>query len=245
MYRSASAVVAISEATREVIARDCGADEKCRVIHNGLSIDSIEQRLAESRPREELGLSEATPLAGMVAQLVPWKGHRHFLTAVGLVAEQLPGARFLIVGADLFGDHAEYEAELHQLARELGIEDKVTFTGYRQDALSLINALDVLVLPSENEPFGRVLLEAMACAKPVVAFDSGGPREIVVEQETGYLVPPESAEDLAEAAVRLLLDRPAAREMGEKGKQRLRDEFSGQKHAEEIEKLYLELLPAK
>ena len=157
----------------------------------------------------------------------------------------MPEARFLVVGGDLFGDHPDYEVELHRLVSELGLEGRTLFTGYREDARALIAALNMLVLPSENEPFGRVMLEAMACAKPVVAFDRGGPREIIVEGETGFLVPPERIDAMADAVVNLLQDPALADRLGAGGQRRLRDCFSGRKCASETEAIYEELLPPR
>ena len=134
-----------------------------------------------------------------------------------MLAEQ-PRAVLLIVGDDQHG--GSYQVILEHLSAELGITPSVRFLGHRRDIPGIMQALDILVLASSNEPFGLVLVEAMAAATPVVATNAGGPPEIVVEGETGLLVPPERSDLLADAVVNLLADRTLADRFARAGQQR-------------------------
>jgi len=192
--------------------------------------------------RAELGLDGSTPLAGVVGQVVPWKGHRHFLAASAAVAERMPNARFLVAGDNRFGDHPALLDKLKGEARELGIGGKVMFLGWRGDAVAVMNALDVLVVSSETEAFGRVVIEAMACRKPVVSFRCGGPVEIIEHEKTGLLVTPYDTAEMADGIVRLLSDPAASEEMGRLGRQAVCERFSAAAHAAKVQDVYARLL---
>jgi glycosyltransferase involved in cell wall biosynthesis len=131
----------------------------------------------------------------------------------------------LIVGGNAWNLSPGYERELHDLALGLGLSESVTFTGQVEDALPYIAAMDVLVNASAEEPFGIVLVEAMALGVPVVAVDAGGPREIVENGRTGILVSQPSHEELARALEHLLRDAPWRRSLGEAGRARFHASF--------------------
>ncbi len=241
MARAASAIVAVSESIGGSVPPVPGAAEKTAVIFNGVDTDAF----APGDPaavRDELGIDTRTPLAGIVGQIVPWKGHDRFLDAMAAVAARLPDARFLVVGANRFGDHPDLPDRLRTQAAGLGLAGKVVFTGWRDDVADVMNALDVLVLPSENEPFGRVVIEAMACETPVVAFRRGGPAEIIEHERTGLLVEPFDVGAMADAVTALLGDRDRAAEMGRAGRQVVRERFSADACAENVQQLYAQLL---
>jgi glycosyltransferase involved in cell wall biosynthesis len=122
-----------------------------------------------------------------------------------------------------------------------GIDEWVRLAGFQADALELINAADVLVLPSPDEPFGLVLLEAMALGKPTVACRSGAPPEIVDEQKTGLLFAPRDASSLAQAMLRLLSNPEHARRMGEAGRERFAERFTSRQMAAATKQAYHDL----
>jgi glycosyltransferase involved in cell wall biosynthesis len=127
---------------------------------------------------------------------------------------------------------------------ELGLNNSVRLVGFRDDAISLIAAADIFVLPSLNEPFGLVLLEAMALGKPVVATASGGPLEIVIDGVTGLLVPPATPLQLAEAINRLLCDRELREQMGAAGLRRFQECFTADRMAAETAAVYRQVCDA-
>jgi len=225
-----SACIAVSRFIAEGVESSMGV--WAEVIYNGVNLDRFHPP-AQS-PEE--------PTVAMVGQLVPWKGHRDFLRAAAKVREALPAARFLIVGEDMFGDHPHYREELEALAADLGIAELVTFAGYRADVAELLRTVSVLVLPSRKEPFGRIIVEAMASGVPVVAYEEGGPKEIIAHGETGLLVPPGDVARLASAVAGLLLDPAEAKKLGDAGRARAAEAFDHHQTAEKITTVYLRLL---
>ena len=153
------------------------------------------------------------PLVGVVARLSPDKRQDHFLRAAALVAGERADVRFAVVGGDILGTHAGYAAGLRALAGELGIADRVVFAGDRPDVYAWIDALDVLAHPAEREPFGLVVLEALALGTRVIAVDGSGTAEILAGDTRGELVPAFDIEALAAAVLRAL-DRPAPADCG-------------------------------
>ncbi len=241
MARNATAIVAISEAVKESMHHPDLAGLKMRVIYNG--VDTVKFTPGDGAElRAELGLSGSNPVAGIVGQVVPWKGHQRFLDVAAKVATRMPEARFLVVGDNRFGDFPGILDRLKERAGELGIEEKIIFLGWRQDVVSVINVLDVLVVASDREPFGRVVIEAMACGKPVVSFRCGGPAEIIQHGKTGLLVRPYDLAEMADGLVRLL-SRPAeSARMGGLGREVARRRFSAEAYAAGVQDTYGQLL---
>jgi glycosyltransferase involved in cell wall biosynthesis len=225
-----NACIAISRFIARQIERDTGLEAD--LIYNGVDLERFS-------PAER---SAETPTVAMVGQLVPWKNHCDFLRAAARVHQAIPAARFLIVGDDLFGDHPRYREELTTLAEDLGIAPVVQFAGYRRDVPELLRSVSVLVVPSRREPFGRVIVEAMASAVPVVAYREGGPAEVIVHEETGLLVRPGDVEAMATAVARLLNDPAQARRFGEAGRARAARMFDHRRAAEHVEAIYSRLL---
>jgi glycosyltransferase involved in cell wall biosynthesis len=237
LVRRAAAIIAISGPIRDGVPAVAGAADKTVVIHNGVDINRFRSGDGTA-VRRELGLDAATPLAGIVGQVVPWKGHARFLDAAARAAEPLPRARFLVVGDNRFGDFPGLLDELEARSRELGLGDRVAFTGWRDDVVEVMNALDVLVLASENEPFGRVVIEAMACGTPIVSFRCGGPVEIIEHGRTGLLVEPFDTDAMAKAMTELLSDPARAAEMGRAGREVVEQRFSADAYARKVQDVY-------
>lgn len=147
--------------------------------------------------------------------------------------------RLLVVGQDLFGEHAGYVTALHERAARPDLAGRVVFTGYRSDVPELLGAADLLVLPSHGEPFGRVLLEAMAAGLPVVATAPGGPCDIVVPGRTGRLVRQGDAAALAAGLASVVsMSGAARRRMGEAGRRRVASRFRPEAHAAAMGELF-------
>jgi glycosyltransferase involved in cell wall biosynthesis len=184
---------------------------------------------------------------GTVGRITRWKGQDDFLRAAALVAETHPDVRFVVVG-DCVSSPAEQEAdeayreELHALADELGIADRVVFAGYRQDIPAAMNAFDVFVLPSHDEPFGIVVLEAMAARRPIVATRAGGVPAIVRHEEETLLVPARDAEAMADAIVRLLDDPELAQRIARAAAERVRADYPLWRPAARVRGIYESLI---
>lgn len=198
----AAAIVAVSHSARARLLASGAPWNRVRVVHNGVS--RARTTPAFSRP--------GGPAVVWCGRLQRWKGAHVFLDAARMVKDAHPDARFWIVGGTLFGREPEYAAELHEQARRLDLESAVTFTGHVDDARPYLAAADVVVHCSiDPEPFGLVIAEAMAEGKPVVAFDEGGPAEMIESGRSGRLVAPGSTDAIA-AATADLLARPDLRE---------------------------------
>ena len=231
-----------------------GAD--VRTTYNGM-IDA-DGRLASLRgaemprpneARRRLGLEGAGPLLGVVAQISPWKGQDTAVEAFAAVRREHPGARLILVGEAKFTgaatrfDNVAFRDDLRSRAAELGIADGVEFLGDRRDALDWIAALDVLLAPSWEEPFGRTIVEAMAIGTPVIATAVGGPAEIVEDGVSGRLVPPRDPAALAAAALELL-GSPELRERYDAEGRRAAGRFTVDAHARVVLGAYRDLLGA-
>jgi len=177
------------------------------LVHPGVETEEIAARIGVGKAlRRQLGL-EDSPLVGIVGRLQPWKGQMIFLQAAAKIAEVRPDVRFLVVGGAILGWEGGYPDDLEMFVRESPmLRDRVQFVGHQADVYPWFDALDVVVHASTNEPFGLVLVEAMALGKPLVATGSGGPLEIVVDGESGVLVPPGNSTVMAQEITRILGD---------------------------------------
>jgi len=232
----------VAVAPSRFVADALGRSKKVRVVHNGIDPAEAGDERASAAFREELDIPADAPVVGCLGRIRPWKGQSYFVDAAARLAPRLPEARFLVVGATLFRDPGrDYVAELKQQARHLGVADRILFTGQRDDPLAALRAMNVVVNCSENEPFGRVLLEAMACRRPVVAFRSGAVPEIVVDGSTGLLVPFGDTTGMAEAIFDLVRDHTRAEAYGEAGRHRVAANFALEASTKAIASIYLEL----
>jgi glycosyltransferase involved in cell wall biosynthesis len=204
LCRRATAVVANSEASRAALP----CHERSTVVPN-----PIRQVAAAARSRADLGLPDGGPLVVNVGRLRPWKGQADFLQAAALV--QAP-AMFAVVGGRLFadGEALGYPDELVDLAERLGLRERVTFTGQREDVADMWPHVALLVHTARAEPFGRAVAEAQRAGVPVVAYADGGTPEVVRHGETGLLVPPGDARAVAAAVDALLADGERRLAMG-------------------------------
>ncbi len=231
-------VIVISEAVAEQFD---GLGCRVHLTPNGIPLDRFEPGPPPPGLREELGLLPGAPVACVVGRLTPWKGHQTVLRAWAQVMRRIPEARLVVVGEVAFWD-SDYERELRDLAAALNVDRGIVWLGFRDDVADLLRMSDLLVLPSVDEPFGRVIIEAMAVGLPVVATASGGVPEIVVDKETGLLVPAREHEPLAEAIVEVLSDEAAATRMGQAGRARALERFDVRRVARQVEDIYAGIL---
>jgi glycosyltransferase involved in cell wall biosynthesis len=248
LARFSDRVVVTSDAVGEMFAAQNGQfAANVRKIPNGVNLQTFTPGPVDVGVRAALGLPPDGRVVGVVCRLDAWKGVNVFLRAAAIVRAARPDVHFVIVGGAVEGQEA-YARELEMLAVTQGLGEAVKFAGWRfgpRDMPSVYRALSLLVLPSRQpEPFGLVLLEAMATGLPVVATDQGGPREICVEGETGQLVPPDDPARLADAIGWMLDHADRARAMGESGRRRVESRYDICTTVRAIEAVYDELLPA-
>lgn len=218
-------IIAISEAARSaMLARREAPEAKITVIPNGITApDAGLREIAATR--RALGIAPEALLVVCAARLEREKDIGSLVEAMGLVRAGLPAARCLIAGEG--AQRTALEAQIQRL----DLTATVQLLGFRADAPALIAAADLFVLPSLAEPFGLALLEAMALGKPVIATQAGGPLEIVLDGETGLLVPPASPAHLAKAIIALLADPAAGRRLGKNGRAQFEDRFTADRMA--------------
>jgi glycosyltransferase involved in cell wall biosynthesis len=231
MCRLSTRVIAVSQAA----AAPVPCARKTAIVPNGLDPSRFDPGL-DGRPlRAELQIDGDVPLIGCIGWLQDWKGQDRVLQAAALVVRQRPDARFLVVGASAFEAGRDHLGALRTLAWQLGLADRVIFTGHRDDIPQVLAGLDLLVHGGRAEPFGRVLIEAMAMARPVVAFADGGVPEVVIDGQTGRLAPPGNVEALAEAVLDLLADADHRRRLGQQARSRVLSHFDARQLTRRVE----------
>jgi glycosyltransferase involved in cell wall biosynthesis len=171
----------------------------------------------------------------MAGRLRPWKGPETFLQMAAQLHDADPPPYFLLIGGQPFGDEDGYERHLHRLAAQSPVAERLCFTGHLADIRPALAALDIFVHPGQPEPFGLVNIEAMAMARPVVAFAHGALPEIVVHGQTGLLVPPDDVAALAGGVRTLLADPERRQAMGCTGRDRVKTHFTIQRVAREVD----------
>lgn len=228
------------ECKKEHIRFRIAPQEKFVTIHSGIRLERFINRSFDIQDiKAKLNIPLNKKVAGTVARLEPVKGVKFLVYSATKVLNAVPDAHFLIVG------DGSQRAYLEGMAKALGVEKNITFTGLAQDAARFIAIMDLFVLPSLNEGMGRVLVEAGAMAKPVVATRVSGIPELVGHRLTGILVEPANTDELAGGIIELLLDPDKAKWMGENARLRMTDNFSADIMVDKIERLYKELLANK
>ena len=202
------------------------------VIHNGIDLNKF--KASDSIDKND---SSKSLIVGLLGRIVFIKGQDVFIKAASLVLKKYENVQFLIIGDDQDSSSQEYIQQIKSLVKELGIEDSVSFTGYIADGLSMIPSIDISVIPSRKEPFGRVIIESMACKKPVIATNVWGALDIVTP-ETGLLVPPDDPEALADAILTLINSPELRWKMGEAGYRRVKENFTIDQMMKKIYQLY-------
>jgi L-malate glycosyltransferase len=233
-----SAYVANSEAVARTLRQELALKpSKIVVIHNGVALPTPVDADERAQLRAELGATADDQLIGMTARLDPrYKDHRTFLSAVALLAAEGRPIRAVVVG------DGPARAELEQFAAELAIGQRVTFTGFLDNAARLCQVFDVSVLLSHSEGFSNAVLETMAAGSPLVATAIAPNREAVQDQVHGLLVPPQDAGAAAAAVGRILDDRRLARCLGLAARERVVTRFSLEAQADATMRLYAQLL---
>jgi len=219
-----------------------------QIIHNALEVAQYACSPAPAAEvRREFGWPAETPLVGIVGRLDWWKGHEYFLQALAQAKQTIPSLRGLIIGEpEHTAENAAYYQKLLTLTETLGLQNEVCFTGFRSDVPRLLAALDVMVLASsEPEPFGRVVIEAMAAERPVIATAAGGVLDIIEHEVNGWLIPAKDAPAMAQAMVKMLSEPTLARRIGQAARQTVEERFTLAVHVERVQKVYDGLLQAK
>jgi glycosyltransferase involved in cell wall biosynthesis len=225
-------LIAVSRSIVEKLQHEGRDTTPIALIHNGVDLERYDHQGPCCTLREEYGLPASGPMVGVVARLESEKGHPTLLEAWPAVVAAFPDATLLVIG-----EGSRREA-LETMAAELGVADRVVFTGRRDDVPAVTAALDVAVLPSYREALGLTVLEAMALSRPVVASNVGGIPEMIEDGVTGLLVPPHDPVALAAAIIRLLRDHPLADTLGRAGHDLVHERFCIELMVDAVERIY-------
>jgi|GEM_PF-1873683 len=237
-----NAVFAISTAIQENFATTAKLRRKTVVAHNGIDVS---QPTGVSL-RGEFGVPEAAFVIAAVGQIAPWKRQMDAVVSFSEFHRQVPRSELWIVGEPKFRrENVEYERQLREAVTTSGLSNNVRFLGFREDVMNVMNSADVLLVTSDNEPFGRVIIEAMLASKPVIGTRGGGVPEIIEHERTGILVNTGDTTAMTRALARLHEDRRWARELGRSGRDRVLHRFSIQSTTECIYRVYLQHVFAK
>ena len=233
-YRKFSDIIIVISLAIKKVLMDIGIpEEKIRYIPSAFDKDRIDRKGSSLYLFNEFRLSH--PIIGTIAHLTDHKGHIYLLKAIPYILRDFPEATFLIVGKGELGKF------LRKVARKLGIEKNVIFTGFREDIPEILSILDIFVLPSYMEGLGSILLEAQYVGIPVVSTFAGGIPEVVKNGETGLLVPPKDSKSLSKAIIGLIKDRKRKEKFSEEAKKWARN-FLPERMVDGTIKVYEELI---
>ena len=241
LRRGTRTVVAISRH----VARKFTGDPAAPGVHVVMELVDPDRFTPQPQPaaRAALGLPPAGPVLAILAQITPWKGQDLAIRALADVRRTHPEAVLLIVGDVMFAgrtrmDNPAYERSLHELAARLGVSEAVRFLGRRDDVPGVLAAIDVLLVPSREEPFGLCVIEAMSMELAVVATSVGGPAEVIDDGVDGRLVDPLDRPAWGAAACELLDDPPAREAMGLAARRRVLDAFTPERYGAAMHEAY-------
>jgi glycosyltransferase involved in cell wall biosynthesis len=225
--------------SKKALAAGIGRPEQYTTIYSGMELDwFLRTDYDGARVRRELGIAPDAPVVGKIARLFPLKGHDQLFDAAPDIVRRHPNVRFLLVGDGILQDH------LRERARQAGILDNFVFAGLvqREQIPEMIAAMDLVVHTSLREGLARVLPQALAMGKPCVSFDIDGAPEVVIHDQTGYLVRPDDSAGLADAVARLLEDPGLRARLGEAGRRRVDPDFRAETMVRRIAEVYGMLL---
>jgi L-malate glycosyltransferase len=230
-HRQVDCFIAASEAIRQILLHDGVEADRTVTVHEGIDVEHV----AAAEPvniHETFWLPHHAPVVGNVAALVPHKGQRYLIEAAHQVVQEIPDARFVILG------EGELREQLERQVRDHHLEKHVLLPGFRTDVLGCIKGFDLFVMSSVTEGLGTSLLDAMACSRPIVATTAGGIPEIVEDGVNGLLVAPRDARALADAIVGALRDERLRQRFGAAGFARVKARFTVERMVEQTVAVY-------
>jgi glycosyltransferase involved in cell wall biosynthesis len=236
-------IYCISKATAGIFERR-GRAAKVEVMYNPVDLSAYAAAPRSHEVRASLGASGRQPLVGTVGRIHPRKDIETFIRAAAVVSARVPEARFVIVGDAKVDVEHEYQRHLERLSTELGLGSRVVFAGARRDIPEVMRALDIFVLASRHEGFGRVIAEAMAAGKPTLVTNEGAPPELVEGDRYGLVARPQDPEDFARQILRLLSSPAEAATLSERAVERARM-FDARAIATRVHARYAALIAAR
>ena len=241
--RHSTRILVTSDAVAAMFARDGALPAHVVKIPNGVDLSRFQPGPGE-RVRRDFGIAPDAPLVGAAARMDVWKGLDDFIEAAALVHAERPDARFVIAGGPIVGVES-YEHTLRALATARGLDGVLHFAGWRygpDEMPEFFRSLDIFILPSrEAEPFGLVVIEAMASGVPVIATAHGGPVEILAGGNAGVLVEPRQPAAIARAIVSLIDDPAARASLGDTGRRHVAATYGIDATIARLQRVYEEI----
>lgn len=243
--RFLDAIISVSDSYLKYVTEQGLKPKLARRVYNGLDVQTFggicspEQR---GQVRRNLEVNEKDILIGMVGNIDYWKGQIVFVKALLSVMKKHDNVKAVLVGKTAIGAE-KYEEDIRFCIAEHGLNDRIILTGYRDDIPAVLHAFDIFVHASiEPEPFGRVILEAMALKKPIIGTNAGGTTEQIVNGESGLLVPMDDDRAMADAILEYIEDMKNAQKMGQNAFERFSEKFTIQKMVHGVEAVYGKVL---
>jgi glycosyltransferase involved in cell wall biosynthesis len=228
--------VCVGEVLRqEISAWKIAPEKKLTTIYSGIDFTSYVPQYTALETKQKLGAEGAWPIVGCIGRLSEQKAQHYLVEAAALLTDKYPQIKLLLVG------EGGLRSFLEKQIQDLGLSSNVVLLGERDDIADLLNVFDVYAMSSRWEGVGRALTEAMHMGLPVVATSVDGVTELISDEKTGLLVPPQNPRSLAAAIDRLSVDRELAKSLGASARQRVKDLMDGQQMVRAIEELYEKL----
>ena len=233
--------IVISQYLAEALSENGFPRERMAVIPNPYQECHALSKIG-TELRVRYGIEQEDKVFAIVGRIVRWKGHVEFLNAAFIILQAVPDAKALIIGDFSDGDIA-YQNKIQKIITDSGYEKRIIMTGYVKDVGSIYSSMDVCVHTSiEPEPFGLVIIEAMANGVPVIASDRGAPKEIITHDVNGYIVNPDSTQKIAEIAIRLLRDDELRGKIANSARQHVQQHYNEKNYAHAVECIYADVL---
>jgi glycosyltransferase involved in cell wall biosynthesis len=250
VYRRVDKLIVMSHMLRRNVMQTHSLRERqVKVVSLGLDFDRFDpEKVNADRQRKEWGADAETLVIGLVGRVDPAKGQATFIkAAAGLMKNMTVGEKlkFVIVGEETLGSYSNYLNELKEMVKQFGLEHSVVFAGFRENIPEVVRAFDIFVMPSREEAFGLVAIEAMAMECPIIISNSGSADEIVGDEEFGLTVRPDDAFDL-QRQLRFLIEHPLERvQMGQRGREHVKANYDRQVRIQRTLNLYDRSLKAR
>ncbi len=237
-------LLAVSAATRRFLVAQGLADERTRVVYNGIDCEQFSPCRSREKLRHELGLTPHALVLLTVGQIGLRKGLDVLAAAAPAVAARIPDVHFVVVGErnSVKAESVAYEQHLLDEFTRHGLGERFHRLGYRDDVAQLLREADLLIHPARQEPLGRVLLEAAAAGLPIIATAVGGTTEILTDRVSARLVPPDDSSALAQAIVELAFDEPLRQRLAVAAREHIELDFDIRRAATRLSEVWQQVL---
>jgi glycosyltransferase involved in cell wall biosynthesis len=242
LYKRVNGIFAISNYVKDSLLKTCPVKEnKIHLLPDFILLNEYYPDInLRDKIRKQYNITTETTAVGMAGRFTPGKGHEDLIEAAKIIRSKTKNKiKFMVAGGASRGEE-EYENKIRQIVDSTEIKNDFIFTGYTNELPKIMNAMDIFIMPSHEESFGIVLLEAMAMRLPVIAADNAGAKDIVINNESGLLVKPKNPELLGTKILDLMNNKENMKKLGSEGRKRVEQNFSSDKIISRLEEYYVE-----